>query len=212
MRQQAIYQLGTLTEFDQRMIRRNWGWFAALGVILTAAGVLGLIASGILSLATTLLIGWIFVIGGVLAVAHAVLRRGWNGFLYDLASGLVTSLIGVLIVTRPLAGLGVMTAAIGVSFLVGGVLWLILALTRANPYGSWTLFHGVIDLLLGGMILSDWPYSSEWVLGTLVTIHLLITGTRRIALGLAARSLVRGNGSPRKQPEVNHRPNPRTPR
>jgi uncharacterized membrane protein HdeD (DUF308 family) len=183
----AAYQLGTLTDPDREMIRRSWVWFVSFGAALTAIGVVGFIATGVLSLATAILIGWLLLVGGVLAVAHAILRRGWSGFAYDLASGCVTALIGGLIVARPVVGLAMMTAVIGVAFLLGGVVWLLLALTRRTPYGRWALFHGLIDVLLGIMILSGWPVSSEWVLGTLVAIELIVTGTRLVALGLAVR-------------------------
>jgi uncharacterized membrane protein HdeD (DUF308 family) len=193
----AAYQLGTLTDADRQMIRRSWVWFVALGAALTAVGVAGFVATGVLSLATAVLIGWLVLVGGLLTVAHAVLRRGWSGFVYDLLSGAVTALVGGLIVARPVAGLAVMTAVIGVLLLLGGVLWLVLALTRHNPYGVWTIGHGVIDVLLGVLILADWPVSSEWVLGTLVAIELIVTGSRLIALGLAVRRLPAETGPAR---------------
>lgn len=192
MLDRATFQLETLTPPDRQMVRRSWGWFVALGAVVTVVGLIGFIASGVLSLATAILIGWLFLVGGVLTAAHAVVRRGWGGFLYDLASGCVTALIGGLIVARPVAGLAVMTVVVGVVFLLGGVLWLALALTRRTPYGVWPIVHGLIDLLLGGMILAEWPVSSEWVLGTLVAIELVVTGARMIALGLAVRRLPGG--------------------
>lgn len=189
MLDRAAFQLGTLTAPDRQMVRRSWVWFLSLGVVLTVVGLIGFVASGVLSLATALLIGWLFLVGGVLTAAHAVLRRGWKGFLYDLASGCVTALIGGLIVARPVAGLAALTAVVGITFLLGGVLWVVLALTRRTPYGLWPVAHGLIDLLLGVMILAGWPVSSEWVLGTLVAVELVVTGARMIALGLAVRRL-----------------------
>lgn len=195
----AAFQLGTLTDPDRQRVRRNWVWFLSLGVLLTVGGLIGFVASGVLSLATALLIGWLLLIGGGLTVAHAVLRRGWSGFLYDLASGCVTALIGGLIVARPVAGLAALTAVVGITFLLGGILWVALALTRRTPYGLWPVAHGLIDLLLGVMILAGWPVSSEWVLGTLVAVELVVTGTRMIALGLAVRRLP-GDEPPAREP------------
>lgn len=186
MTERAIYQLETLTDHDRETIRRSWGWFVGLGAALTAVGVVGFVVTGILSLATVILTGWLLVVGGLLTVAHAVLRRRWSGFLYDLVCGCVTALIGGLIVARPVGGLIVITAVIGVMFVLGGILWLVFALTRQSPYGAWTLIHGLTDILLGGMILTGWPVSSEWVLGALVAIELVVTGSRLIALGLAS--------------------------
>lgn len=132
----AAYQLGTLTDPDREMIRRSWVWFVSLGAALTAIGVVGFVATGVLSLATAILIGWLLAVGGLLTVIHAVVSRGWSGFLYDLLNGAVTALIGGLIVARPVAGLAVMTGGIGVMFLLGGILWLALALTRSMSNSS----------------------------------------------------------------------------
>jgi len=66
-----------------------------------------------------------------------------------------------------------------------------MALAGRNPYGAWTLLHGLIGVLLGVLILAGWPESAAWVIGTLVAVDLLVNGIRLIAMGLAARELAR---------------------
>jgi uncharacterized membrane protein HdeD (DUF308 family) len=39
------------------------------------------------------------------------------------------------------------------------------------------------------MIWRTWPSSTEWVIGTLVGISMLFSGTSRLMLSLAARSV-----------------------
>ena len=46
---------------------------------------------------------------------------------------------------------------------------------------------GVLGLILGMMIYSEWPESSAWVIGTLVGIHLIFEGWAMIALSSAVR-------------------------
>jgi uncharacterized membrane protein HdeD (DUF308 family) len=192
----AAQNLTTLVADDLRMLRRNWGWFVALGAVSVALGVVGLVFVGLLTLVSVVFIGWLFLIGGVLEVVHAIARKGWSGFWLDLVSGLLTAAVGVLIVLRPGEAAAVLTILIGVLFLVAGVFRLAAGLVGRTPYGGWLVLHGVVDVLLGGLILSGWPVSAVWVIGTLVAIDLIVNGIRLISLGLTAHRLPEPGLSP----------------
>ena len=191
--------LVSLVREDLDMLRRNWGWFVALGVLLVLAGVAGIVLVGFMTLVSIMFIGWLMIFAGALEIAHAVWRRGWRGFALDLVSGLITLALGVLIVLMPGAAASALTLILGFLFLIGGALRAGLALTRWNPYGAWTLLHGLVSMLLGVMILAGWPGSTVWVIGTLVAVDLIINGARLISLGLTARSLGR-EGPPARTP------------
>jgi uncharacterized membrane protein HdeD (DUF308 family) len=188
--------LATLVEDDLRMLRRNWGWFVALGAVSVALGIAGLVFVGLLTLASVVFVGWLFLVGGVLEVVHAIARKGWSGFWLDLVSGLLSVAVGVLILLRPGEAAAVLTILIGVVFLVGGIFRIAAGAVGRSPYGGWVVLHGVVDVLLGGLILAGWPVSAVWVIGTLVAIDLIVNGVRLIALGLTARKLSEPGPSP----------------
>jgi uncharacterized membrane protein HdeD (DUF308 family) len=56
------------------------------------------------------------------------------------------------------------------------------------------LANGIITILLGVMITSQWPLSGAWAAGILVGVHLLSGGAALAALGSAVR---KGVGAPR---------------
>jgi uncharacterized membrane protein HdeD (DUF308 family) len=58
---------------------------------------------------------------------------------------------------------------------------------------GWMLFNGLVTLLLGGLIWSQWPISGVWAIGTLLGIHLIFDGWSEIAVALAARAEKRGS-------------------
>jgi uncharacterized membrane protein HdeD (DUF308 family) len=60
-------------------------------------------------------------------------------------------------------------------------------LKPAKGWG-WTLFSGIVTVLLGGLIWSEWPISGVWAIGTLLGIHLIFDGWSEIALASAARA------------------------
>jgi uncharacterized membrane protein HdeD (DUF308 family) len=52
---------------------------------------------------------------------------------------------------------------------------------------------GIITLILGLLVWRQWPSSSLWVIGTLVGISMIFTGTTRLMISLAARRLASVN-------------------
>ena len=64
--------------------------------------------------------------------------------------------------------------------------------TRHLPGSGWILFDGIVTLILGLLVWRQWPSSSLWVIGTLVGISMIFTGTTRLMLGLAARKVAHG--------------------
>ncbi len=49
------------------------------------------------------------------------------------------------------------------------------------------LVSGVLELLLGVLILTGWPGSAAWVIGLFIGIRMVFSGTSMIALGLSPR-------------------------
>jgi uncharacterized membrane protein HdeD (DUF308 family) len=60
---------------------------------------------------------------------------------------------------------------------------------RSTTGSGWILFDGIVTLILGVMVWRQWPSSSLWVIGTLVGISMILTGTTRLMLSVAARGL-----------------------
>lgn len=54
----------------------------------------------------------------------------------------------------------------------------------------WLVLDGIVTLILSVLIWRTWPASTEWVIGTLVGISMLFSGTTRLMLSLAGRSLL----------------------
>lgn len=195
----SLFNLAQLAAAERAMLRRNWGWFVALGVVLTILGLAGLVFVGALSVVTVIFVGWLFLIGGVLEVGHAVFRKGWQGFWLDLLSGVLTLVAGLFILLRPIQGLGVLTMLLGILFLVGGIFRLAAGVAMNNPYRGWFILHGVISLVLGGLILADWPNSAAWVIGTFVAIDLLVSGMRLVSFGLEVKKFAPTGGDEERQ-------------
>jgi uncharacterized membrane protein HdeD (DUF308 family) len=170
-------------------LKRSWGWFLALGIGLIILGIAALGHSLVASLVMVSLFGWLLLVGGILAVAHAFLRRRWGGFFLDLFTGLLYSAVGVLIVDHPAESAAGLTLLIALSLLIGGAFRIVMALTVRFQHRVWMLCNGVISLLLGLMIWRQWPMSGLWVIGAFLGIDLIFYGWSLVMLGIGAKGL-----------------------
>lgn len=179
-------------------LRRSSGWLLAEGIILVILGILGLGAVGLLSLASAIWFGAMIFVGGVVVLIDAFRHQGWKSRLWHILIGVLYVAVGVLTFVNPLVATASLTLLAGAALVATGVLRLVMAFqNRELPYWGWVAFSGVLSLLLGGMILAQWPGSSLWVLGTFLAIELIFQGWAAIALARAIRSTVDGV-SPRK--------------
>jgi len=170
-------------------LRRRWGWFVALGVVLIVLGVIALGAAALVTLASVLFFGWLLLIGGAMQTVHAFSMRRWPGVFRNLLAGLLTIVVGVLLVSHPATGALSLTLLLAAFFIVAGLFRLAGALVHEFPGRGWVLLSGAVTLLLGILIWAEWPVSAVWVIGTFVGIDMLFDGWSLVALGLAARKL-----------------------
>ncbi len=53
---------------------------------------------------------------------------------------------------------------------------------------EYLLEHGIVDLVVAGLIIAGLPGSAAWAIGLLVGINLVFGGTSLIGMALAARN------------------------
>ena len=56
-------------------VRRDWGWFLVLGILLIVLGVVALAASGLMTLGTMVFFGCLLIVGGVMQLINAFKAR-----------------------------------------------------------------------------------------------------------------------------------------
>jgi uncharacterized membrane protein HdeD (DUF308 family) len=168
-------------------LKKAWGWLLAWGVILVVAGVVGLGYTVAVSVVTTVFIGGLLAVYGVVEVVQAFRHRRWSGFFLFLIGGVLSIVAGGLIWASPLAGLEVLTLLMASYFLVLGVFRCVGAISSRHPGWGWGLVNGLVSVVLGVMIWSRWPFSSLWVIGLFVAIDMLFQGWSYVMLAFVAR-------------------------
>jgi uncharacterized membrane protein HdeD (DUF308 family) len=186
------YFLSPGADRELRPLRRNWGWFLALGVLLVLLGTAAIGYPIVATLATVELFGVFLLVAAGVEFVSGVWAIGWGGFFPHLLCGLLSLFLGVLLVDRPGLGAAGYTLVLAVFFVASGVLRIGHALSRRFSGRGLTLLSGAITLLLGVLIWRDFPESALWVIGTFVGIDLVFNGLSWVMLGLAARALPSG--------------------
>ncbi|HET8724426.1 MAG TPA: HdeD family acid-resistance protein [Anaeromyxobacteraceae bacterium] len=170
---------------------RSWGWVLAWGILLIAAGVIGLGYEFAVSVVTAYFVGGLMVAYGVMEIVHAFRIRRWGGSLLFILGGALSVVAGVLIWTRPLAGLAVLTLMAAAWFLVLGAFRVVGAVSSRHPGWGWGLVNGAVSMLLGILVWRGWPASSLWVIGLFVCIDMIFQGWNYVMLALVVRQAAR---------------------
>lgn len=164
-----------------RVPKRPW-WFAACGVLLVVLGIVAIAAAFWATLATVLFFAVLLLIAGVGQVADATATRSQPGFGWRLGIGILTTLVGGLIIFDPVGGAIGLTLLIAMFFIFEGVLRLVLSSQLIGGGKGWFIASGVLDLLLGLLITFQWPASGVWVIGLFLGIDLIFVGMAMILL------------------------------
>jgi len=173
-----------------RGIHDHWPWFIVEGVVLSVLGVGAIIVPSIAGVVTTLFLGWLFVIAGVVGLIATFNARQAPGFVWALLSALLAMIAGGLLLWNPLRGLVTLSYVLVAYFIIDGIFMIFLALAHRRELTGrweWLLVNGAVDLILAGIVISGMPRTLVWVLGMLVGIDLLFGGASLIAIALGAR-------------------------
>jgi uncharacterized membrane protein HdeD (DUF308 family) len=173
---------------SRKLIAEKWGWFLALGIVLIIVGFAAIAFPFVSTLAAKIMLGWLFLIGGVMMVIHAFSAQAWQGFVWSLLIGILYVVAGGYLAFFPLTGLLTLAILLVILFLAEGMFEVIMAF-RVRPHEGWgfLLLSGIAALAVGVLIALDLPGSATWALGLLVGINLLFSGWSYIFLAMAGR-------------------------
>ncbi|MGW1407846.1 HdeD family acid-resistance protein [Streptomyces sp. NPDC002403] len=175
---------------EGRRLSRSFGWLALLGTLLVLAGVVGLVYTGVATLTSMLLFGWLLLIGGIVGLLHAIDSRGSDYFWLGVVVAALNIAAGIVVIRHPHGTAEALTMFAALLFLTGGVFRLVGSVVVRGPQFGWTLLQGAFGLLLGLLVLFDWPHSSLYVLGLFFSLALLFDGLGLIAMGVGGRRIV----------------------
>ncbi len=172
-------------------IHAHWKLFLAEGIVMMVLGLLAIAVPEVATLAITILIGWLFFVGGIFRTISVLQHRAMPGFAWSLLIAVLAILLGLILIVRPIAGVLTLTIWLIAFFIIEGIAAIFLAIEhrRHLPSWGWVLLSGLVDLLLAYLIWDGWPSSAGWAIGLLVGINMVFVGLSLVMTALAARTM-----------------------
>jgi uncharacterized membrane protein HdeD (DUF308 family) len=185
----SVHRGGSMTDKSPSdIVRHASTWSILCGVALIVLGVLAVGSPALAAVAVNAVISWLIVLAGVVHLSLAFYAHKAGSVLWKLLVGLAYVFFGVYLIAHPALGVVSLTLVLASLFLVEGIFDIALFFQmRAIGGAAWILADGIITLALGLMIYLQWPSSSNWAIGTLVGVSLIVSGVTRLMLSLAVR-------------------------
>jgi uncharacterized membrane protein HdeD (DUF308 family) len=178
--------MATLEAGLKRVFRASVG----LSVILIIFGILAIALPVATSVGVVIVIGWLVVFNGITQLVYAFQSMGIGHIAWKLLVAVLYLVAGAYLISHPALGIAGFTLALAIFLCAEGAMDIAAYFsTGKSGHSGWVLVDGIITLILGFMIWDRWPVSSLWVIGTLVGISMVMTGTTRLMMALAARKL-----------------------
>jgi uncharacterized membrane protein HdeD (DUF308 family) len=170
----------------------NWGLYMGAGILLMLLGAVAILVPALASWGITIFIGWILIIGSVFLFGTAFSFREGARLVVRILWALAALIAGLYLVINPGDGTETLTLILVIYFLAIGVFRLGVAFRERGEQGaSWLGVNGALSLLIGLLILADFPSSADWAIGLLVGIDFIFSGWVLLMIGIAARQLDR---------------------
>jgi uncharacterized membrane protein HdeD (DUF308 family) len=157
----------------------GWGWIMAYGIVSVLVGVAAFIWPFAATYAATMVIGVLLFVSGVFSIAAGLFGQGHEGRLYAVIFGVLTVIVGAVMVFEPVTGALSLTLIIAVWLAVRGVLEVVLGLKMRRRRGLMIVL-GVLNILLAVFIMATVPWSALTLPGFILGLSFLVGGITAI--------------------------------
>jgi len=171
-----------------------------LSIILIVFGLLSIALPIATSIRVVVVVGWVVIFNGITQLIDALQSKGTGHAAWKLIVAFLYLAVGGYLRARPALALAGLTLALVIFLSAEGSADVVAYfVTRRSGSSPWMLMDGIITVVLGFMIWKHWPVNSAWVMGTLVGVSMVMTGTTRLMMALA---VLKPAGSPLRERPV----------
>ncbi len=166
----------------------TWKVALVMGPILILGGVVALLNPFLATLTAAVVAALAFRFAGAMQLLLAVRGAGEGSRVLAGLLGALLILFAMSPFAHPIAGLVSLTLLVGSFFLAAGLVrvWLAFRMRGRRAWG-WLLGSGLVSAALEVFILARLPEAAAAVLGILLGVELLTSGSAAVAFAFAAR-------------------------
>ena len=172
-------------------LHQHWRLYLAEGIALVVLGFIAILVPPIATLAVTIVLGWLFLISGLIGLYTTFMLRHAPGFWWSLISAALGVLVGGMLLAQPVSGAYSLTLVVIAFFIIEGVASIMFALEHKRELSGrwgWMLVSGIVDLILAMFVFAGLPSTAAWAIGLLVGINMVFGGSALIRMALHARN------------------------
>ena len=169
-------------------VKRRSGWAVFMGLLTAALGIVLLTYPFATATATTLFVGCVLTLVGVVEIGLAFSSQTPGNFFLRLILAALYGFTGIVLILNPFAGAASLTLFVGWMLVLRGILAMVAAF-QIRPLEGWGWFvvDSLANLAAGVLIIARWPSSTFWAVGTLVGASVLVTGISRTIVAAQVR-------------------------
>lgn len=156
--------------------QNNKAGFIAFGIILVLLGLITLSARFLIGFVVISIFGWFLLIGGLVQIVQAFLAKKWSSFFVFLTMGILSFVVGGIIILNPILSAVALALLLATFFIVGGLIQIFSSLIHRYPNWGWIFSAGIINFLLGFAIWNNWPLSGLSMFGWFIGVALIVNG------------------------------------
>jgi uncharacterized membrane protein HdeD (DUF308 family) len=172
-------------------IRKRAGWSIFMGILTALLGVVLIAYPLTAATITTFFFGLILIFVGIAQFFFAVHSQTAGKFSWKVLLGVLYGIAGLILAFFPIAGVAALTVFLGTLLLLyAGVATVTAFALRPTEGWGWFLFDAATSYLMAMLILTRWPSSSFWAIGTLVGVAVLMGGISRIMIASRIRRAI----------------------
>jgi uncharacterized membrane protein HdeD (DUF308 family) len=159
-----------------------------VGLAMTALGIAAIVFPIASTLVATLMVGWLLLFFGVIALFGSFSIHGTGPFFGALLVALLAIATGVFLLVNPAAGAAGLTLVVALLFSLQGASEISFAF-EMRPFTGWVglLVSGIISVIAAVLIVATWPGISLVLLGVLFGVNFLSTGIAYIVVSRALK-------------------------
>lgn len=178
-----------MRKLDLGLMSKNWGWIFAFGLIMLILGVLAISYSFFTTIVSIIFLGTLLFLSGIVVIIDSFRSwwQKWPDFFIHLFMGILYLIAGGMLIKAPLLGSISITLFLAIFYIILGISRIVYVFTTHLPRRGWRIFNAIITLLLGVLILAEWPASGLFIIGLFIGIDLVISGWLYLMAGLAAK-------------------------
>ena len=163
------------------------GWAIAGGISMILLGFFALGDQLVSTAAVATFIGFILMFGCAFHLIKVFTIGDWKSHFWFALVSVAYGVAGYVFIAHPFKAAIAFTLFLGWAILIGGIFRIFFAFKMRHHKGaSWVLFSAVISIILGGLIISQWPGTGLYMLGLFLGIELIFAGVGWLGLGLSS--------------------------